>query len=223
VRTLTDDELLRVRIALSGVGRLSGRFGVERIAQVLTGSRVRQVLDRGLDQIPTYGKLAMIPPDDVKDLLNVLADAGLIARQGIEGGRPGAFVLALTPEGRRVAMGEVRPELAYPTASAGRKGTPRRRRDRSAPGTPQAGTGTGGPEAGAAPSPGDPTVLARLKDWRREEARRQGKPSYVIFHDSTLEALAAASPRDKTELQRIRGIGPGKLEAYGDALLQLLA
>ena len=47
---LDDDELLRVRIALSGVGRLSGRFGVERIAQVLTGSRGREVVERGLDR-----------------------------------------------------------------------------------------------------------------------------------------------------------------------------
>src|SRR5262249_35537831 len=105
-RPIDDDELLRVRIALSGVGRLSGRFGVERIAQVLTGSRVREVLDRGLDRVPTYGKLAGMPADDVKDLLNVLADAGLIERHGIAGGRPGAFVLALTPEGRRVATGQ---------------------------------------------------------------------------------------------------------------------
>jgi ATP-dependent DNA helicase RecQ len=77
-------------------------------------------------------------------------------------------------------------------------------------------------EDGAAP-PADSAVLERLKEWRRQEARRQGKPPYVIFHDSTLEALAAAPPRNKAELQQIRGIGPGKLEAYGDALLQLLA
>jgi ATP-dependent DNA helicase RecQ len=234
VRPVTDDELLKVRIALSGVGRLSGRFGVERIAQVLTGSRVRQVLDRGLDQIPTYGKLAMVPPDEVKDLLNVLADAGLIARQGIEGGRPGAFVLALTPEGRQVAMGQVRPELAFPVPAAG-KGRSRQRRarvargaaTRSAAGPRPDGAGEpGGPSSassGGTESTADPAVLARLKDWRREEARRQGKPPYVIFHDSTLEALATSPPRDRTGLQRIRGIGPGKLEAYGEALLQLLA
>ena len=48
----TTTELLRVRIALSGVGRLSGRFGVERMAQVLAGSQVREVLDRGLDRVP---------------------------------------------------------------------------------------------------------------------------------------------------------------------------
>jgi ATP-dependent DNA helicase RecQ len=210
-RPLDDDELLRVRIALSGVGRLSGRFGVERIAQVLTGSRVREVLDRRLDAIPTYGKLAGIPIDDVKELLNALADAGLIDRQGIEGGRPGAFVLALTVEGRRVAKGEVRPELALPGAVGPRRRARRRGRD-AAPIS----------DAGSAGEP-DPQLLARLKEWRRDEARRQGKPPYVIFHDRTLEALAAAPPRDRAALERVKGVGPAKLEAYADTLLGLLA
>jgi ATP-dependent DNA helicase RecQ len=234
-RPLDDDELLRVRIALSGVGRLSGRFGIERIAQVLTGSKVREVLDRGLDRIPTYGKLAGVPADEVKDLLNVLADAGLVERHGIEGGRPGAFVLALTPEGRRVAKGQDRPELALPAV------LPRRsKRERSARrpsegrrgAAPVAGTPTGTTrravdvvsplERSAPPPEPDPALIDRLKTWRRDEARRRGLPSYVIFHDSTLEALAATHPRDREALARVRGIGPAKLEAYGDALLALL-
>ncbi len=110
-RALSDEEYLRVRIALSAVGRLSGRFGVERIAQVLVGSRHRQVLDRGLERIPTYGKLSSLPLDDVKDLLGVLADSGLVERHGIQGGRPGAFVLNLSAEGRAVAHGKLRPDL----------------------------------------------------------------------------------------------------------------
>src|SRR5688572_21895003 len=68
-RVLDDDELLQVRIALSGVGRLSGRFGVQRVAQVLVGSTVREVVDRGLDRIPTYGKLSALSLEKVKDLL----------------------------------------------------------------------------------------------------------------------------------------------------------
>lgn len=213
-RPLDDDELLRVRIALSGVGRLSGRFGVERIAQVLTGSRVREVLDRGLDRVPTYGKLAGVPLDQVKDLLGVLADAGLVERHGIEGGRPGAFVLALSPEGRRVAKGEVRPALALPEP-----GVPPARRTRA-----RSNGRDATPEpAPVSPADVDPALLARLKSWRSEEARRQGMPPYVIFHDRTLVALAAAQPRDREALRRVRGIGPAKLEAYGDALLELLA
>jgi ATP-dependent DNA helicase RecQ len=216
-RALDDGELLRVRIALSGVGRLSGRFGVERIAQVLTGSHGREVLDRGLDRVPTYGKLAGVPLDEVKDLLNVLADAGLIERQGIEGGRPGAFVLALTPEGRRVAMGETRPELALPSAAAPAARPPGRGRRGAARGVSREVESADQPATDA-----NPELLARLKQWRTEEARRQGMPPYVIFHDRTLVALAAAQPRDREALRRVRGIGPAKLETYGNVLLDLL-
>jgi len=228
-RPLDDDELLRVRIALSGVGRLSGRFGVERIAQVLTGSRVREVLDRGLERVPTYGKLAGVSIDQVKDLLNVLADAGLVERRGIEGGRPGAFVLALTPEGRQVAVGASRPELALPAPPAARRRAARTLAGRATtPGRRGAAPGEGAP----VPTPAsngtpatadvDPELLARLKQWRSDEARRQGMPPYVVFHDSTLVALAAAQPRDREDLRRVRGIGPAKLAAYGEALLRLL-
>ena len=48
-------------------------------------------------------------------------------------------------------------------------------------------------------------------------------PPYVVFHDRTLAALAAARPRDREALRQVPGIGPAKLEAYGDALLALLA
>ena len=222
-RALDDAELLNVRIALSGVGRLSGRFGVERIAQVLVGSRGREVLDRGLDRVPTYGKLAGVGVEEVKDLLNVLADAALVERRGIEGGRPGAFVLALTPDGRRVARGEIRPELALPTPARGRARAraSRRGRDEHARGGAGGDSAGGEPELDESADP-DPELLARLKSWRTEEARRKGMPPYVIFHDSTLVALAAARPRHRDELRRVRGIGPAKLEAYGEALLGLL-
>jgi ATP-dependent DNA helicase RecQ len=199
-RVLDDDELLRVRIALSAVGRLSGRFGVERLAQVLAGSRVREVLDRGLDRIPTYGKLSAISLDEIKDLLGALADQGLLERRGIEGGRPGAFVLALTPEGRAVAMGRERPTLELPSRQA-------RRRSRVEP---------------APEGPSDPALLARLKRWRTEEASRRAVPPYVVFHDRTLVAIAAARPEHREQLLGVKGVGPAKLAAYGDAVLALV-
>ncbi len=202
---MDEDELLQVRIALSAVGRLSGRFGVERVAQVLVGSKGREVLARGLDQIPTYGKLAAVSVDRVKDLLGVLADAGLVERQGIAGGRPGAFVLALTAEGRAVARGEIRPELDLPVPG------PVRRRPKA-----------GATAAAVAPDAVDAELFTRLKTWRTEEARRRSLPPYVVFHDRTLAAIAAARPAAAADLARIKGIGPAKLAAYGDALLRLM-
>jgi ATP-dependent DNA helicase RecQ len=174
---------------------------------VLVGGQGHEVLSRGLDRIPTYGKLSALPLDYVKELLNVLADSGLVERRGIEGGRPGAFVLALTPEGRAVAKGEVRPELDLPPPHA-----PRARSSRAAR------------QQVSEPNPddADPELLARLKGWRTEEARRRSMPPYVVFHDRTLAAIAAARPGTTEELGSIKGVGPAKLAAYGKALLELI-
>ncbi len=68
----------------------------------------------------------------------------------------------------------------------------------------------------------DDPLLARLKAWRMEQARRQAVPPYVVFHDATLSAIAAAQPRDLGGLSTIPGIGARKLERYGPSLLELL-
>ena len=69
----------------------------------------------------------------------------------------------------------------------------------------------------------DPDLFDRLRVWRAEEARRRNVPAYVVFHDSTLETLAAEKPRDLASLRAVRGVGPAKIDAYGPALLAVLA
>ena len=71
--------------------------------------------------------------------------------------------------------------------------------------------------------PADPDLVDRLKRWRLAQASTQGVPAYVIFNDATLEALAARRPSSGPSLLEIPGIGPAKLEAYGEDLLDLLA
>src|SRR5687768_8343566 len=68
----------------------------------------------------------------------------------------------------------------------------------------------------------DHPLFARLKAWRLEQARVQAVPPYVVFHDATLSAIAAAQPRDLGSLSSIPGIGAKKLERYGPSLIQLL-
>ena len=62
----------------------------------------------------------------------------------------------------------------------------------------------------------------RLRDWRLERARTDGVPPYVVFHDSVLQAIAAARPGSLGELSQIAGVGPAKLERYGEELLALI-
>jgi len=69
---------------------------------------------------------------------------------------------------------------------------------------------------------GDP-VFAALREWRTATARDQGMPAYVIAHDSTLAAIAEARPSSLAALRRVKGMGPAKLEKYGEGILDALA
>jgi ATP-dependent DNA helicase RecQ len=54
-------------------------------------------------------------------------------------------------------------------------------------------------------------------------AKEHGVPPYVVFHDATLHAIAAARPGSLETLGRISGVGVRKLENYGSALLRIVA
>jgi DNA helicase-2/ATP-dependent DNA helicase PcrA len=69
----------------------------------------------------------------------------------------------------------------------------------------------------------DPQMLEALKVWRAATARATGVPAYVVFHDTTLAAVAEAKPRDRAGLLALPGVGPVKVERYGEALLSLVA
>jgi superfamily II DNA helicase RecQ len=74
------------------------------------------------------------------------------------------------------------------------------------------------------PRPGDvDEVAVRLYDLLRQfrERVRNGKPAYTVFDDKTLAAIAAAAPADLAALSSVRGVGPAKLEQYGDEVLEL--
>ena len=65
-------------------------------------------------------------------------------------------------------------------------------------------------------------TLDRLRRWRLETARAAGVPAYVVFHDTTLTAIASARPTSLAELLRVSGVGEAKLRKYGDEVLDVL-
>jgi DNA helicase-2/ATP-dependent DNA helicase PcrA len=65
-------------------------------------------------------------------------------------------------------------------------------------------------------------ALDSLRKWRSGRAAAEGKPAYVFLHDRTIEALATIVPTTMRTLAIVKGIGPAKLEAYGEELLALL-
>jgi len=65
--------------------------------------------------------------------------------------------------------------------------------------------------------------VERLREWRRRTARDVGVPAYVVFPDETLRSIAAQRPANREGLARIPGLGPGRLDRYGAAVLALCA
>jgi superfamily II DNA helicase RecQ len=71
-------------------------------------------------------------------------------------------------------------------------------------------------------SPAAGPLVAELRAWRLRRAREDGVPAFVVLHDRTLEELAARRPESATELALVHGLGPTKLERYGEELLEVL-
>ncbi len=69
----------------------------------------------------------------------------------------------------------------------------------------------------------DLELFEALRAWRGEIARARGVPAYVVFADATLAELALRRPVTREELLDVKGIGPRKLEEYGEAIVKILA
>jgi superfamily II DNA helicase RecQ len=66
-------------------------------------------------------------------------------------------------------------------------------------------------------------LVARLKEWRAAEAKRLRVPAYVVLHDRSLTALAGRRPQNRNQMLEIDGIGPAKVEKFGEAILEICA
>ncbi len=116
-------------------------------------------------------------------------------------------------------------EATVAAARAPERGEARDERDRGLAAAREQVAGARRRSGGASTRPADAPgseLLGALLEWRRNLARASGVPAYVIFHDSTLEAVARDRPRSRGDLLTIPGIGPVKVERHGQALLELV-
>lgn len=74
----------------------------------------------------------------------------------------------------------------------------------------------------ASPFGGDVELRRYLQEWRRETAKKQGVPAFVVMHDSSLDDLCLVEPQTLSELRKVSGFGQKKVEAYGEQILEAL-
>jgi ATP-dependent DNA helicase RecQ len=68
----------------------------------------------------------------------------------------------------------------------------------------------------------DPALAEYLREWRRNMARENKVPAYIVLHDSTLEELCRRRPANFAQLKQVSGIGERKADVYGAEILQVL-
>ncbi|MGW9325370.1 DNA helicase RecQ [Streptomyces koyangensis] len=209
----TWDGTVAAQKAISTVVRLkrerNQKFGTGQIIDILMGRKTAKVIQFDHDQLSVFGVGQELSEGEWRGAVRQLLAQGLLAVEGEYG------TLVLTAEagevlgGRREVHFRKEPKKA-PSSRGSRSGS---------------AAGSGGRKSKAVidlPEESLP-VFEALRAWRAAQAREQGVPAYVIFHDATLREITAARPTTLDALGQIGGIGDKKLQNYGPGVLETLA
>ncbi len=175
-------------------------FGAGQIIDILRGKQTPRTTQHKHDSLATWGIGADIGEQQWRGIVRQLLAQGFIASTGDYG------TLAMTDAGSEVLSGNRAVSLRI---------EPERTASRSTRSAKQSA-------ALADLSAGGVELFEALRSWRSETAKELGVPAYIVFGDSTLKAVAAATPRSLAELDGITGIGAKKLDAYGEALVTVV-
>ncbi|MYR80775.1 DNA helicase RecQ [Streptomyces filamentosus] len=184
------------------------KFGAGQIIDILLGRKTAKVIQFDHDQLSVFGIGEELAEAEWRGVVRQLLAQGLLAVEGEYG------TLVLTDESATVLARErevlLRKEPKKPTSRSSSSSS--------------SGGGGGGKAKAAADLPESAVpVFEALRAWRGAQAKEQGVPAYVIFHDATLREIATVHPTTIGELGGISGLGEKKLATYGEGVLEVLA
>ena len=202
--TLTAADALAVLQAVRTLPFQMGKTGLTKLLLGSVESRIRA------DRSPAFGALGALKKGKIEGLIDRLIDDGYLDRDLNHEFK----LISLTETGAAatiddLAAYEQRSRPAYdPASRAGGAGGERGTR----------------PESGGSEELGsdDEALLERLKSWRRDRAIQDGLSPAYVAHNDTLRQLAVNRPTSATLLGQIDGLGPKKIEKYGQELLEII-
>jgi superfamily II DNA helicase RecQ len=182
-------------------------WGRQTLIRILLGDtkarRGRRALhEKACDQAE-FGVLDFRSKAAIGGMLDDLEQAGLLAARRL---KHGGEVLDLTVQGRAALA-----DASVPAVFVGPA------QEESSGEFPRVS-----PDTAEAEPDVDEVLYATLRAWRLEHAREQGVPSFVIFHDSHLRAIATHRPTTPESLLKVKGVGQVKLEKYGASIIGLV-
>jgi ATP-dependent DNA helicase RecQ len=199
------DGTVAAQKALSAMLRTGQRFGVGHLVDLLLGNATEKIERQGHDKLPTFGVGKELDRKAWSSVYRQLVVLGLV-----EVAHDMYGALHVTDAARPVLRGErqilLRRDNAAKVKQALRKELRAEKREQA----------LGLDEASS-------KRFEALRAERMRLAKAQGVPPYVIFHDTTLLALAARAPLTMDDLAEIPGMGESKRQRYGEAMLAVLA
>ncbi len=185
------------KVALEIVEAVQCRFRAEYITNLLIGRATDEIKNNGHDLLELFGALKHRDEKVVVMLVRQLAIAGYLTKDLDNYG-----ILKVTPEGKKFINSEasfhIVEDVDYNDLS----------------------TDTAAASGGS--SALDPELFAILKGLRKDVARKVGVPPYLVFMDTSLEAMATMYPVTQEDLLAVPGVGSGKALRYGKRFLEVI-
>ncbi|TGO06502.1 DNA helicase RecQ [Serinibacter arcticus] len=179
------------------------RFGAGHLIDILLGRSNERAVKGRHEALSTWGIGTEHSDVEWRGVVRQVLAQGLLAVQGEYGVLTATDAAGDVLAGRRPVMLRTEPE--------------RQSRSRS-----RSSRGSGG-AAAADLAPADAGLFEALRAWRGGVAKEQGVPAYIVFGDATLRGIAGARPTSLSALGDVSGVGEKKLEAYGEAVLAVVA
>ncbi|QDV44612.1 ATP-dependent DNA helicase RecQ [Stieleria neptunia] len=235
--------LCGLRVILSGVTRMHGRFGKNLVAQMLCGSQNKRITQWKLQRLSTYGMLSSMKQAQLSKVIDAMIEHGMIEQREVDQRRPtveisdfGKSVMHLKsplPASFTLSKG-----LARGLAAAARhiESTDVAKADPDSQSSP-AQDDVALSETQPQPQSGIPITLddltspekkladeigEALKRWRRRASAALGIPAYRVLTNSTIDRLADIRPQSSSELEVVSGIGPATMEQHGYDILEII-
>ncbi|HEY0071568.1 MAG TPA: ATP-dependent DNA helicase RecQ [Chloroflexia bacterium] len=191
--------------------------GKPSLVKALTGSAASNVK---ADRVRHFGVLAAASPNSIQRAIDELVEGGYLAFYEHD---EGFKLLRVTEEGMEGVPANAVSLKQKRQPKPRDRTTPEPRYDRAARVDTERTKALRQAEEEREPTPEEADLFERLRQWRRVIANRLGLPPYIIFHDKTLWAIARSQPTTLEELLRVKGVGQGQLDKYGEELLEVLA
>ena len=177
----------------SAVARLGEREPMGMVIDVLRGAQNAQVLEKGYQQVKTYGAVKDVSWLDLQQYVIQLLNQGVLYINFREGAR-----LGLTPLANEVLFKNKAIQLAVLQKGIEKKSLSKAK---------VKGSG----------------LFEQLRTLRQEIASEQGVPAYVIFGDASLKDMEAKLPKNEAEFMLVTGVGQAKLDKYAEIFLKEIA